>query len=376
MTTSNHVSRSLSLLGLFPLLAATATAQTAPPDAQLSLPGSNRPSRASVPAASTSGGGALVLDGSGAQFLGSATETLFCPDSLNDQATGDCLMASSEATLGMLYPLSEKLFVDELTGRVGIGSTSPQAPLHAFADAANAGVARFDNAHAAGFSGVYFDENGENKGWAGYVNSGSFFGAPGTMQIAASRSDLVFSTNDAGFFEEKMRVQIDGDVGIGTSSPQALLHVDGRVRMGSETGTSQSPQNGFAFTYGGLVTRRVYSSSNAAGQIVARDDTLRLERDGTAGGLIMIWGPTSNAILNCNGYAVTAAGVVLPIRQTGINQFGGGTRQIALDADQVVSVHATFGNFHNGQHTTTVTLNRSLPTSSVWVGTVTSTFDQ
>jgi hypothetical protein len=49
-----------------------------------------------------------------------------CAVSIRDQAGGGgCLLASSAATLGMLYPLSANLFVDEATGNVGIGTTSP-----------------------------------------------------------------------------------------------------------------------------------------------------------------------------------------------------------------------------------------------------------
>jgi hypothetical protein len=375
-------------LGLCPLLAAAAFAQsttTAPTAAHrgddLTRPGQTADQDPSTPAsnrrsAATSGGQTLVLNGGGSvEYVGAPIQNINCPDAIQDQAGGDCIQASADPALGMLYPMTENLCV-EPSGFVGVGAVNPATQLHVFANAANAGVTRFDNEHPDGFSGVYFDENGQNEGWAGYVNSGSVFGAPGTMQIGASHSDLVFSTNGSGFFDEKMRIQVDGDVGIGTNSPEALLHVDGRVRMGSEAGTSQSPDSGFQFDYGGIVTRRVYSSSNAAGQVVARGETIRLERDGTSGGLIIIWGATNNSVLNCNGYAVTSSGTVLPIRQTAINQTAGGTRQITLDADSVVSLHATFGNFHNGQHTTTVTLNRSLPSSNTWLGSVTSTFDQ
>jgi len=53
-----------------------------------------------------------------------------CADSLADQANpGNCLQASTVPTLGMLYPLSEHLFVDP-GGYVGVGTTLPLAPLH------------------------------------------------------------------------------------------------------------------------------------------------------------------------------------------------------------------------------------------------------
>ena len=54
-----------------------------------------------------------------------------CAESLVDQADpGNCVQASTSPTLGMLYPLSQSLFVDP-DGSVGVGTSMPQAPLHA-----------------------------------------------------------------------------------------------------------------------------------------------------------------------------------------------------------------------------------------------------
>ncbi|MEM7308840.1 MAG: right-handed parallel beta-helix repeat-containing protein [Planctomycetota bacterium] len=63
----------------------------------------------------------------------SLTQTLAvgyqCVPSLRDQATGECLLASSAPELGALYPLSQELFVDATTGFVGVGTLTPAAPL-------------------------------------------------------------------------------------------------------------------------------------------------------------------------------------------------------------------------------------------------------
>ncbi len=299
-----------------------------------------------------------------------------CVARLADQA-GGCLEASSDATLGMLYPLSLDLFVEQATGSVGLGTLSPDRRLSVVNDLANEGLATFDNPNAAGFSGIYFEENGEGRGWAGHVNDASSFGAPGTMQIGSQFDDLVFSVDDTQFFVERMRITTDGDVGIGVADPGGKLHVDGLIRSGSEAGTSQSPevQGGAGPAYMGIVTRRVVSTNNAVGQVIARGPTLRLERDGTPGGLRIVWGSTVEAILSVHGYAVTQAGALLPIREWGFNQFGGGSLQITDNADTVVSLHLSFGNYHNSGHTTDVVINRSSLSSS-WIGIVHSTYDQ
>lgn len=59
------------------------------------------------------------------------------------------------------------------------------------------------------------------------------------------------------------------------------LHVDGLVRSGSETGTSESPATGLGARYEGVLTRRVVSTDRSAGSVVAITDELRMERDGT-----------------------------------------------------------------------------------------------
>lgn len=118
----------------------------------------------------------------------------------------------------------ERMRITE-SGLMGIGTTTPQTALHVVNDASNAGIARFDNVNNAGFSGVYFDQNGEQRGWIGHVNEDSFFGEPGTMQIGSNTSDLVFSVAASGFFEEKMRITTNGRVGIGVSNPSHPLQL-------------------------------------------------------------------------------------------------------------------------------------------------------
>ncbi|QDV09488.1 hypothetical protein Poly30_50460 [Planctomycetes bacterium Poly30] len=52
-----------------------------------------------------------------------------CAGSIEDQATGLCIQASSVGMLGMLYPLSSDLFVDAATGWVGMGTVNPSSRL-------------------------------------------------------------------------------------------------------------------------------------------------------------------------------------------------------------------------------------------------------
>lgn len=52
-----------------------------------------------------------------------------CADSLRDQSGGGCLQASSTPALGRLYPLTTDLFVDPISGWLGLGKTNPGARL-------------------------------------------------------------------------------------------------------------------------------------------------------------------------------------------------------------------------------------------------------
>lgn len=53
-----------------------------------------------------------------------------CFSRILDQATGNCIGASSIPGLGLLFPLSVELFVDAATGFVGVGTVAPESPLH------------------------------------------------------------------------------------------------------------------------------------------------------------------------------------------------------------------------------------------------------
>lgn len=53
-----------------------------------------------------------------------------CFPTMLDQATGNCIRASSIPELGLLYPLGIELFIDAASQYVGIGTLTPLSPLH------------------------------------------------------------------------------------------------------------------------------------------------------------------------------------------------------------------------------------------------------
>ncbi len=147
----------------------------------------------------------------------------------------------------------------------------------------------------------------------------------------------------------------------------------GTLRTGSETGTSQAPN------LSGLVIRRVLSTSSTAGQVVARDNKFVLERDGSPGGLRLRYvgpAPIGGAIIHYTGANGSGAAVGGFVALYSTNT---GTTQIYTSAQNVTFCKITFGDPWYSSHMTEVTLMRFAAggnDSSIWIGTVVSSYDQ
>ena len=142
---------------------------------------------------------------------------------LTDDSMADTLHRHSELSASDGIP-DRALVVDAL-GNVGIGTSTPTVPLDVSCSAPSIPVT-FRNTNAAGWAGFnFFDNAGALKGSVVYENmSASVF--PGTVWIAnrgsAAGNDIVFATSN---ITERVRITKDGNVGIGTSTPTAVLHL-------------------------------------------------------------------------------------------------------------------------------------------------------
>jgi hypothetical protein len=151
------------------------------------------------------------------------------------------------------------------------------------------------------------------------------------------------------------------------------LQTSGMVRTGSGTGTFEGPGAGHLSTYEGLVIRRAASNSTSPGNVVARSEYLRLERDGSPGGLRVAWNATAGGSIAC--MRLTQAGA--PVGN--YSEVGGstaGTFQVFTNSQNVVYYSCSFGRLNGYMgHVTEVSMARTEGTKS-WVGTLTSSVNQ
>ncbi|MFP3534461.1 hypothetical protein SB763_34470, partial [Burkholderia sp. SIMBA_042] len=72
----------------------------------------------------------------------------------------------------------------------------------------------------------------------GFTNNGATSGGAnwgiGTIRTAASTEDFFFGNSLGGNYLERLRITSSGLIGIGTSTPQKQLHVNGALQLTNE----------------------------------------------------------------------------------------------------------------------------------------------
>jgi len=144
------------------------------------------------------------------------TAVIVCADQLRDQATGGCgIQASTNPMLGMLYPLSQNLFVSP-AGDVGIGTTSPTLKLDVRGEANFVRSVRVNDGGSA-LPPVVLLTN---------VPANAIFSLEAGVVSGFSIRDQVANA-------QRMVISPSGSVGIATTNPSYALHVDGDAGVGS-----------------------------------------------------------------------------------------------------------------------------------------------
>ena len=141
---------------------------------------------------------------------------------------------------------TEVLRIDGSTGKVGIGETAPSADLHIKSSS------NFDPTSAINTATLILEQTGgtqaddnESVGMTfTKINSGRPFGSIAGVQTGsdADVGGLAFFTHDAStstdIISEKMRIDGNGNVGIGTASPSNKLEIAGNTVSTNVTATS------------------------------------------------------------------------------------------------------------------------------------------
>ena len=153
-------------------------------------------------------------------------------------------------------------------GNVGIGIQSPDTELHV---RGTASILKLETTATTGSNYISFDDADEEKAFVGLASSGddSF-----SVWLRKS-SNLRFATNNT----EKVRIDSSGNVGIGTTSPAELLHLQStanntKLRLTQSGSTTDAVNGAIHFgnsTDGQLCEIRGYTSgSNNSGYLEFR----------------------------------------------------------------------------------------------------------
>lgn len=135
---------------------------------------------------------------------------------------------------------SPTLFVDSTANRVGIGTSTVSAPLHVYGDQFPVAlIERFSSDTTSDVRSAFRMRSTTNLDMADGFGGGIMFSisdlaaTEDIARISAKRDGaddsgaLSFETYNAGARSEKMRILPSGNIGIGTTSPEGLLALNG-----------------------------------------------------------------------------------------------------------------------------------------------------
>ena len=156
----------------------------------------------------------------------------------NGYFSGDLYVTGNQTLTGNLAVDTNTLYVDSASGYIGIGTTSPQRPLHIVGS--DGPVSSFPSIGAKDF--LVVENNGNsNIALVSSSSTGTYlkFSADGSTTTLGyigyyhPSQHLLFYVNGA----ERIRIKSDGYVGIGTTSPTEMLEVNGNIRLYEDTPT-------------------------------------------------------------------------------------------------------------------------------------------
>jgi hypothetical protein len=158
-------------------------------------------------------------------------------------------------TLGYDNDANGQFYYDAATNSLGLGTTSPSTPVHAYRSLSNTAVQdmlRIEGVRSdfvttpAGLSILFKDQDGNNATNEARIKMMTVNDVDyGDDDEAAS--NLLFETTNGGVASDKMIITGRGNIGIGTTNPAQLLDVNGVIN--SATGYRYANTNQTAGTY-------------------------------------------------------------------------------------------------------------------------------
>ena len=191
---------------------------------------------------------ALVLTQAGnATFAGDVT----IPQYLKHTNDADTYFGFSASNQVLFHVGGSDRLIISSAGNVGIGTTAPQAKLTIKGDALNTNQpVRITNSVTDTHTGLFLNNTGSTVGekygmqFGGYnqYSIGGIFGVLDSVSGSTS-GDITFDMcngTSAGSLIERMRITHEGNVGIGTSSPNQKLQVGGNLHVYDEEGDTDA----------------------------------------------------------------------------------------------------------------------------------------
>ncbi len=172
---------------------------------------------------------------------------------------------------------SSNFYWDNTNGRVGIGTTSPGAPLEVYTST-KSGLEVITSNSGASNPALQIVDTNLSPNLTGVFTSNAPSGFGQLLVGTYSNYPLALETNNT----ERMRIDTSGNVGIGTTSPKSKLDVYGGVSLGAYGGTNAAPSNGLIVSGNvGIGTTSPAATLNVVGTI-------------TQSGGNVIFGPSTN----------------------------------------------------------------------------------
>jgi len=215
--------------------------KTTAPSADLHVSGSLRTTSAMVSGLGSSGSVIVMADNSGNLF--STSTSAIIPNPIPGGTSGQTLRRSTTA-----WVADSNLYNNGTN--VGIGTTGPASSLVVQKNTAGGRGGELSIVNAA--SGQAGNSAAINFG----LEPSTYDADNGNAQIKAiltgsTATDLVFSTWNGSAWGERMRIQSDGNVGIGTTNPLAKVQIN---NQGAFNATTPGPSSYYGLYFNGQTT--------------------------------------------------------------------------------------------------------------------------